>query len=268
MIISVVQFGTQGSEDIAEKAMALVETALKEKPGLVVLQELFNTTYFPQYEDKRHFCHAEPVPGRTTDRILQIIGGTNTVVVAPLFEKEGESYFCSAAIVDATSGVIGVYRKLHIPSVPKLHETYFFKPGNTGHPVFKTPAGNLAVMLCYDRHFPESARLYGLAGADILCVSAATPKGARSIWLPEMRAHAFSNGCYLACANRSGTEDDIQFLGSSFICDFKGEVLSQAGEDEDTIIHGEIDIGRARELRKNSPFFRDRRPELYGDIAR
>ena len=268
MIVSVVQFSTGSVEDIGERGVSLVEEALKDKPRLILLQELFNTIYFPQYEDKRYFCHTEEIPGKTTDRIMKVIGGSVTVVVAPVFEKENESYYCSAAIVDSKEGVVGVYRKLHIPSVPGLHETYYFKPGDRGHVVFDTRAGKLAVMLCYDRHFPESARLYGLHRADIVCVAAATPKSARNIWLAEMRAHAFSNGFHLACSNRSGTEDGIEFLGSSFICDNRGELLAQAGQNEDAIISADLDIDSARKTRANSSFFRDRRPSEYGDIAR
>ena len=268
MIISVVQFSTGSVEDIGERGASLVEEALNDKPRIILLQELFNTIYFPQYEDKRYFCHAEEIPGKSTGLIMKAIGGSDTVVVAPIFEKENESYYCSAAIVDSKEGVVGVYRKLHIPSVPGLHETYYFKPGDRGHMVFDTRAGRLAVMLCYDRHFPESARLYGLQGADIVCVAAATPKSARNIWLAEMRAHAFSNGYHLACSNRSGKEDGTEFLGSSFICDNRGEVLSQAGEDEDAVISTEVDIDAARAARSHSPFYRDRRPPEYKGITR
>jgi N-carbamoylputrescine amidase len=268
MIVSVVQFSTESVDDIGGRGIALVEQALKDKPELIVLQELFNTIYFPQYGEKRYFCHAEEIPGKTTDRIMKAIGGSNTVVVAPLFEKEGESYYCSAAIVDAKDGVVGVYRKLHIPSVPTLHETYFFRPGDRGHMVFDTRSGKLAVMLCYDRHFPESARLYGLQGADLLCVAAATPKGARNIWHAEMRAHAFSNAYILACSNRCGTEDELEFLGSSFICDHRGEVLGSAGEDEDAVVSVEVDLDAAREARLKSPFYRDRRPPEYEAVVR
>jgi N-carbamoylputrescine amidase len=122
-------------------------------------------------------------------------------------------------------------------------------------------------MLCYDRHFPESARLYGLKGADLLCVAAATPKSAEKIWLTEMQAHAFSNVLYLACSNRCGREDSIDFLGRSFICDYRGSPVVQAGVDKDEIITAEIDIEKAREARRESPFYRDRRPVLYGKIA-
>lgn len=268
MIVSVVQFSTKSVEDIGGRGVALVEKALKDKPWLIILQELFNTIYFPQYEDKRYFCHAEEIPGKTTDRIVKVLEGSGAVVVAPVFEKDGESYYCSAAIVDAKVGVVGAYRKLHIPSVPALHETYYFKPGNRGHMVFDTRAGKLAVMLCYDRHFPESARLYGLHGVDVVCVAAATPKSARDIWFAEMRAHAFSNGYTLACSNRSGTEEGIDFLGSSFVCDHRGEVLGRAGEDEDAVISVEIDVNTARKVRSQSPFYRDRRPSEYKDVVK
>ena len=267
MIVSVVQFSTESLEQIGERGASLVNEALKDKPRLILLQELFNTIYFPQYEDKRYFCSAEEIPGKTTDRIMKAIAGSDAVVVVPVFEKAGESYYCSAAIVDSKKGVVGVYRKLHIPSVSGLYETYYFKPGDKGHMVFDTRAGKLAVMLCYDRHFPESARIYGLHGVDIVCVAAATPKSARNIWLAEMRAHSFSNGYILACANRSGTEDSIEFLGSSFICDNRGEVLSQAGEDEDAVISTDVDIDAARAARSQSPFFKDRRPSEYKDAA-
>jgi predicted amidohydrolase len=159
------------------------------------------------------------------------------VVAVPIFEKEDGSYYCSAVIVDSRDGVIGVYR-------------------------------NRAVMICYDRHFPESAWLYGLHGADIVCVAAATSKSARNIWLAEMRVHAFSNGYHLACANRSGTEDSIEFLGTSSIRYNRGLVLAQAGESEDVVISAELDIDSAGETRIQSPFFRDRRPSEYGDVAR
>jgi predicted amidohydrolase len=268
MIVSVVQYSSRSVEDIAERGLALVEKALKDKPGLILLQELFNTIYFPQYKDKRYFCHAEEIPGKTTDRIMKVIGGVDTVVVAPIFEKEGESYYCSAAVIDGRDGVIGVYRKLHIPSVPSLHEIYYFREGDRGHAVFDTRAGRLAVMLCYDRHFPESARLYGLQGADMVCVAAATPKSARDIWFAEMRTHAFSNGYVLACSNRCGREDGIEFLGSSFVCDYRGEVLARAGEDEDRVLSVDVDIVAAREARTNSPFYRDRRPLEYADLVR
>jgi len=267
MIVACVQFKTGGIDSIREKAYSLIEKALVLKPDLIVLQELFTTVYFPQYRDESYFKLAEEIPGPVTEGIRKIVSGTKAVVVAPLFEKWGPWHYCSAAVVDAGEGTIGTYRKLHIPTVKDLNEDYYFKPGDLGYRTFDTTHGRIGIMLCYDRHFPESARIYGLKDVDILVVGAATPKSARPIWLTEMQAHAFSNAFTLSCANRSGTEDKIEFLGTSFICDHKGSVLARAGEEGDEIITAELNIEEARKSRKGLAFYRDRRPELYAELA-
>jgi len=267
MVVSTVQFKTGDTEHIREKGLSLIREALKDKPDFILLQEFFPTIYFPQYKKEEFFGLAEEIPGKTTESIYKVIKGSNTTVIAPVFERAGNNYFCSAAVIHARDGIIGTYRKLHIPSVEGIHETYYFKYGDTGHKIIQTEKSKIAIMLCYDRHFPESARLYGLGGVDILFIAAATPKGARNIWSAEMRAHAFSNVFYLVCANRAGTEDKIEFLGRSFICDYRGNVLAEAGEDADEIVTADINIDEALEARRQSAFYRDRRPELYGGLA-
>ena len=268
MIVSVIQFETGGKEVVLEKGLSLIEQAIGEKPDLIVLQELFNTIYFPQYERKEYFGLAEEIPGLTTGRVEQIIRGKNTAVIVPIFEKAKDRYFCSSAVVDSDSGLVGRYRKLHIPTVPKLHEPYYFEKGDLGHVVFEVMGARIGIMLCYDRHFPESARLYGLHNADIICVCSATPKTAGGPWFFEMQAHAFSNCFALACANRAGTEDEIDFLGSSFIANHKGEIVARCGEDGDRIITADIDVSEIRESRCKLAFFRDRRPDQYNGIVR
>jgi len=123
-------------------------------------------------------------------------------------------------------------------------------------------------MLCYDRHFTESARIYGLKDTDILFVCAATPKSARNMWSIELKVHAYSNAYYVACSNRSGKEDKIDFLGTSFICNYKGEIIKKADEDSDEIITVDIDIEKARKARSELTFYRDRRPEMYKEIIK
>ncbi len=267
MLVSAIQFKTGNSRDIGEKGLSLIEEALKEKPDFILLHELFNTVYFPQYRGEEYFRLAEEIPGETTGKISSLIRGTGTTVIASLFEREKKNHYLSAAVISGAEGVVGTYRKLHIPTVAGIHEPYYFKPGDRGHRLFRTPKATIAIMLCYDRHFPESARVYGLGDADILFVAASTPKSARNIWYTEMQAHAFSNLYYLVCANRSGTEDGIEFLGRSFICDYLGNIIREASEDSDEIIHAEIDLDAARKARHESAFYRDRRPQLYRRVT-
>ena len=268
--LAVIQFSTEGIDNIKDKAYSLIENAAKENPDFIVLPEIFTTKYFPQYEDDSFFKLAEPIPGPTTDEILKIIKGKPTTVVASIYEYEqnNNSYFCSAAILNGKNGYLGKYRKLHIPSAQGIHETYFFKPGDLGHLVFNTDKARIAVMLCYDRHFAESARIYGLKNIDILFICSATPISAKPVWQSELCSHAYMNGYYVACANRAGVEDNIKFLGNSLIFDYKGELINKAEEDEEKIIISEIDIEEARNYRKNLTFYKDRRPSLYKEIIK
>jgi predicted amidohydrolase len=267
MIVSAIQFETGGKEVVLDKGLSLIQKALRDKPDLIVLQELFNTIYFPQHEKKEYFGLAEKIPGITTQKVEELIRGRNTAVIAPIFEKDIYRYFCSAAVVDSDKGLVGTYRKIHIPTVEKVHEPFYFQGGDLGHTVFEVRGARIGIMLCYDRHFPESARLYGLREIDLLCVCSATPKSAAWPWFFEMQAHAFSNCYALACANRAGTEDGIDFLGSSFISSHKGEILARCGEDGDRIIMADIDLSEIRESKKKLAFYRDRRPDQYDGIA-
>jgi len=267
--ITVIQFSTEGVENIREKGLKLIEDSLKGNPDFIVLPELFTTKYFPQYRNDDSFKLAEEIPGPTTEGILNIIKGKKATVIASIYEKgEDGKYYCSAAVLNGEKGYLGKYRKLHIPTPQGIHEDYFFTPGNLGHVTFDTPKARIAVMLCYDRHFSESSRIYGLMDIDILFVCSATPVGAKKVWQAELCTHAYLNGYYVACANRSGKEDNIQFLGTSLLCNYKGELIVKADEDGDRIITAEIDINAAREYRKNLSFYRDRRPEIYSDILK
>lgn len=267
MLVAAIQFKTGDAKDIRDKGLSLIGEALKKKPDFILLHELFNTIYFPQYKTEDYFELAEEVPGETTERIGSLLKGTGTTVIASIFERDMNDHYISAAVIDPDRGVIGTYRKLHIPTITGIHETYYFKPGDKGHVLFKTSKANISVMLCYDRHFPESARIYGLKGAEIMFVSASTPRSARHIWYTEMQAHAFSNLYYLVCANRCGTEGGIDFLGRSFICDYRGKIIEEASEDNDEIIYAEVNLDEARKAREESAFYRDRRPELYREVA-
>ena len=268
--LAVIQFSTEDTNNIKEKSFNLINEAIKTNPDFIVLPEIFTTRYFPQYRDDDSFNLAETIPGPTTDEILKIINKKPITVIASIYEHEKESnaFYCSAAILNGKRGYIGKYRKLHIPSALSIHEVYFFKPGDLGHVTFETEKGKIAVMLCYDRHFVESARIYGLKNVDILFVCSATPISAKPVWQSELCAHAYMNGYYVACANRVGTEDNIRFLGNSLICNYKGEIINLTNDSEEKIIVSDIDIDEARNHRKNLTFYRDRRPDLYSDLIK
>jgi N-carbamoylputrescine amidase len=275
---ALIQFtGAFEKERNIEKATRYVAEAAANGAQIVCLQELFNTTYFCYTENPEFWGLAEPIPGPTIDAMCRVAAEHRIVLVAPIYEKEipGELYN-TAVVIGPNGDIMGKYRKSSIPLVktPSIvgNEKYYFKPGNTGFPVWQTPFGvNVGVMICYDRHFPEHARLLALNGADLVFVPTATCGMSRYLWEIELQAHAIDNIYYVGGVNRVGKDDggspDQHYYGSSFFTDPKGKILAQAGDQEDEIVYAEIDTSVIEDLRNEWGFFRDRRPDLYAELA-
>ena len=252
----------------------LIRGAAAGGAEIIVTQELFLTPYFCNIEDPARFDLADPVPGPLTDRLSQLAGELGIVLVASLFEHRGPGlYHNAAAVFDVDGSLLGTYRKAHIPQDPAFEEKFYFTPGDSGWPVWKTSKGCLGVLICWDQWFPEAARLMALGGAQLLVYPTAIG------WLPDEKptlgdaqhhawqtvqcGHAVANGCFLAAVNRPGTEGETEFWGQSFLADPYGRVVSRAPADrEDTLLH-DIDFASVEEFRRIWPFFRDRRIETY-----
>src|SRR5262249_47719845 len=125
--------------------------------------------------------------------------------------------------------------------------------------------------ICYDRHFPEGARLLGLNGAEIVFNPSATVAGlSQYLWKLEQPAHAVANGYFMACSNRVGTEAPWnigKFYGSSYFVDPRGQFLAQGPEEKNGRVTGEMALDRMEEVRRVGQFSRDRRPETYEPMA-
>ena len=269
-----------GSQDTAAniaKATAYIGEAAGNGARIVCLQELFNSIYFCYTEDPAFWKLAEPVPGRTIDAMCAVAAEHGIVLVAPVYEKAQKGELYNTAVVIGTDGqIMGKYRKSSIPLVktPTFvgNEKYYFKPGNLGFPVWQTPFGvNVGVMICYDRHFPEHARLLALNGADLVFVPTATGSMARYLWEIELQAHAIDNIYYVGGVNRVGYDEggssDQRYYGASFFSDPKGRILAQAGEEGDEVVYADIDTGMIEDIRNEWGFFRDRRPDMYSGLS-
>ncbi|MBI2267438.1 MAG: acyltransferase [Armatimonadetes bacterium] len=251
-----------------EKTITMVEKAAKDGARIVCLQEVFNSIYFPQYIDSKYYNWAEPIPGPTTQRLQETAKKNEIVLIAPIYEMAMTGvYYNTAAVIDHEGKILGIYRKNHIPDLPCFHEKFYFKPGNLGYPVFHTEFGNIAVYICYDRHFPEGPRIFGLNGADMIFIPTATKGSYKYLWEIELKGHAVANGIYVGGVNRVGQEDAMDFYGCSFFCNPKGEIISQVGDKDDAVALAEIDFDLIKEVRHMWQFFRDRRPETYFPVA-
>jgi beta-ureidopropionase len=256
-----------------EKHLPLIDEAGKKGVQILCLQEVFNTPYFCPSQDARWCDTAEAVPGPTVAKLSEYAKKYQMVMIIPVYEREFAGvYYNTAAVVDADGTYLGKYRKNHIPQTNGFWEKYFFKPGNLGYPTFQTRYAKIGVYICYDRHFPEGARLLGLNGAEIVFNPSATVAGlSQYLWKLEQPAHAVANGYYIAASNRVGTEAPWnigKFYGTSYFCDPRGNFLAVGSEDKDELVVAEMDLDLIEEVRRTWQFFRDRRPETYGDMVK
>ncbi len=257
-----------------DKHVAMIEEAGQKGVQILCLQELFYGPYFCAEQKSKWYAMAERIPESTIIRLLQELAKKyHMAMVVPVYEEEMPGvYYNSAAVLDADGTYLGKYRKHHIPQVdPGFWEKFYFKPGNLGYPVFKTRYAAIGVYICYDRHFPEGARILGLNGAEIVFNPSATVAGlSEYLWELEQPAHAVANGYFVGAINRVGTEAPWnigEFYGKSYFCTPRGKIIAQASRDKDELVVADLDLDIIREVRTVWPFFRDRRPETYTPIV-
>lgn len=261
------------------KAIDLVREAAGRGATVVLLPELFEGYYWPQAQRERFFERAHPVDGHPfIPRFQALARELGVVLPLSFFERAGHAHYNSLVMIDATGEMLGLYRKAHIPDGPGYMEKYYFAPGDTGFKAFPTRSGTIGAAICWDQWYPESARAMALQGAEVLLYPTAIgsePEEAGEMdtsrmWRRVMVGHAVANACYLGAANRVGTEvvegSEQTFYGTSFICDYTGEILAEAGRTEEAVLVAELDLERARSFRAGMGFFRDRRPELYAPL--
>lgn len=257
-----------------QKHEGLIAQAAKKRAQVLCLQELFFGPYFCAEQNVRWYPLAEPVPdGPTVRWAVKLAKKNKMVMVVPVYEVElAGLYYNTAAVIDADGRYLGKYRKHHIPHChPGFWEKFYFTPGNTGYPVFQTRYAKIGVYICYDRHFPEGARVLGLNGAEIVFNPSATVAGlSEYLWELEQPAHAVANGYFIGAINRVGHEQpwDIgEFYGKSYFCDPRGKIIAQARRDRDEVLVADLDLDLIQEVRSTWQFYRDRRPETYHVLA-
>ncbi|MEP1385804.1 MAG: carbon-nitrogen hydrolase [Paraglaciecola sp.] len=286
--IGVVQQAVEGNNKQVnwQRSSAQITELAAQGCELVLLQELHSTLYFCQQEDTDNFDLAEPIPGPATDYFAMLAAKLDIVLITSLFEKRGSGLYHNTAVVfDREQGLVGKYRKMHIPDDPGFYEKFYFTPGDMGFEPIQTSVGKLGVLVCWDQWYPEAARLMAMAGADMLFYPTAigwdkndTPEEQsrqHGAWETIQRSHAVANSIPVVVANRTGFEASpvagdpgIQFWGQSFVVGPQGEVLAKAPSHEEQNLVVEIDLQRTEQIKRIWPYFRDRRIESYEDLTK
>jgi N-carbamoylputrescine amidase len=257
------------------RTLEFVDQAGAAGVQILCMQEIFTGPYFCAEQHPRWYASAERIPDGPTVKLMQERARQHQmVIVVPIYEEDGPGiYYNTAAVIDADGRYLGKYRKNHIPHcAPGFWEKFYFRPGNLGYPVFDTAYAKVGVYICYDRHFPEGARALGLNGAEIVFNPSATVAGlSEYLWKLEQPAHAVANAYFIGAINRVGIEAPWnigEFYGQSYFCDPRGQMLAVGSRDQSELIVANLDLDQIREVRNIWAFYRDRRPDSYGDLVK
>ncbi|MEV0475160.1 nitrilase-related carbon-nitrogen hydrolase [Streptomyces prunicolor] len=264
---------TGDKESMIQVHEQAVRDAAAQGAQVLCFQELFYGPYFCQVQDKAFYEYAEAIPdGPIVKRFQALAKEHGIVLVLPMYEEEQPGVlYNTAAVIDADGSYLGKYRKHHIPQVPGFWEKFYFRPGNSGWPIFDTKVGKIGVYICYDRHFPEGWRALGLAGAEIVFNPSATSRGLSAyLWQLEQPAAAAANEYFVGAINRVGGEDlgDNDFYGTTYFVDPEAQFVGEVASDkEPELVVRDLDLAKLREVRDRWQFYRDRRPDAYGPLT-
>jgi N-carbamoylputrescine amidase len=272
--------------DPSEHEAALAEgirAAAQHGAQLVCLQELTLSPYFAITADGVEAARdrAEAIPdGPTTRFAAGMAAESGCYVHASLYEQPddgGELGYNTAICVAPSGEVVARTRKLHIPVTAGYYEDRYFRPGPSGDeafPVVGVGEAQLGFPTCWDQWFPELARAYSLAGAEIIVYPTAIGSepdhpdfDTEPLWEKVIVANGIANGTFMVAVNRIGHEPPLTFYGSSFVSDPYGRTLVQAPRDEPAVIVADLDLDQRRDWLDLFPFLRTRRPDAYTSLT-
>ncbi len=248
-----------------EKALRMLDEAARREADIIAYPEVGLNIFFPKYRaDPKYFELAEQIPGPTTARLQQKASETGVAVVVSLLEREMEGvYYDSAAVIDNDGALLGVQRMMHIAEEPNYNEKFYYKPGNSDYPVFKTRKARVGVAICQDLFFPEMPRILALKGAEVILVPTAVSAETDPLFIASQAAAAL-NQVFVGVANRVGREENMTFIGNSHAVNPNGEIIARSQQKSDDLVVADLDIDYLRNIRRTQNYwFRDRRPETY-----
>jgi N-carbamoylputrescine amidase len=262
------QPASESREANRQRGLEALEKAAAQGAQVVCFAELAFEQFYPQEpatDDK--LLLAERIPGPTTEMFAARAADLGVVIVLNLFERDGDRTYDASPVIGQDGRLLGVTRMVHIAEYAGFHEQGYYAPGDRGAPVYDTPFGRIGVAICYDRHYPEYMRALALGGAEVVVVpqAGAVDEWPDGLYEAEMQVAAFQNGFYSALCNRVGREEKLNFAGESFVCNPAGEVVARAGQGTEETLICDLDIEKVSGSHARQMFFRDRRPELYGD---
>lgn len=264
MKLALIQMSNLGSvEANLNKSLQAIEKAASQGAELVLFPEVQLTEFFPQYRNQDVRKYLVSINDDIVKQFCDICKKNNIMAVPNLYLLENGNAYDASILIDNTGMMQGIQKMVHIAQANQFFEQDYYTPSDDGFKIFKTPFGNIGIVVCFDRHYPESIRTQTLQGADLILIPTVNTKAEPSLMFEwELRVQAFQNSVAIAMCNRVGMEGDMDFSGESIVIDANGKVLAKA-DDTEQILYVDVDIKEARKIREQRPYTRLRQPKFY-----
>ena len=264
MRIALAQIKNAGTvKDNLDKSIECIKEASENNADLILFPEVQLTEFFPQYKGQDVTQYRLQLDSKEV-KMFQSASKKYSIISVPniYLEEEGKTYDASL-MIDKNGEIIEIQKMVHIAQAEQFYEQDYYTPSNEGFKVFDTEYGKIGIVVCFDRHYPESIRTEALMGADLILIPTVNTKAEPSEMFEwELRVQAFHNSVSIAMCNRVGHEGEMNFSGESIVVDPNGEVLKKAGDQEE-IIYVDLDLSDSKKIRENRPYTQLRRIEFY-----
>ena len=246
-----------------EKSLELLEAAAAKGAHVVIFPELQFSPFFPQYENRRASIYAIGIDHPAVRRMQEACKRLGVVAVPNFYLEEGRNRFDASLVIDADGEILGISKMVHIVQMPGFYEQDYYTPSATGFRVYPTRFGKIGVVICFDRHYPESLRSCALQGAQLVVIPTAIVNGEPlEVFEWEVRIPAMQNSLYVAMCNRVGLEGEMDFCGGSMLADPNGGLVAKADHSEQ-ILYADYDLELQAKAAAERPYIPLMRPEAY-----
>ncbi|MCP4302085.1 MAG: carbon-nitrogen hydrolase family protein [Gammaproteobacteria bacterium] len=220
-------------EENLAKALTAIDDASSSSADLILFPEVFLNPFFPKRRDFDASEYLVDIDDEIVQSMQAACKKAGLIAVPNIYLREGNKRFDASLIIDRDGSLIGTAKMVHIAQAPGFYEQDYYDPWETRFCVFDTDVGRAGIVICFDRHYPESIRSCVLQGADIILVPTVNMVGEPDeLFEWEMRVSAFQNSVYIAMCNRVGEEEDVSYYGRSILVDPEGNLAHRSNSSE------------------------------------
>jgi len=264
MKIALVQLKlTENMEQNAQKAFSAMDEVASSGSDLVCFPEIQFSPFFPQHSNRDVTHYAIEIEHHIVKNLQAICSDKKLIAIPNFYLEENGNFFDASPLINSKGEILGISKMVHIVNAPCFYEQDYYQPSDSGFHVYDTAKAKIGVVICFDRHLPESIRTCALKGAEIIIIPTANTKAEpMELFEWEMRIAAMQNGVFIAMCNRVGMEDEMEFSGESIVIDPFGNLQAKAN-DKEQILYSDIDLGAVKVAQNERPYIKLRRSEFY-----